>query len=255
MIRGKFFPGNYQALVTRLRGGLRVSPRGVPTLELDELYHLETDGMSTVHRTGMSVNLAILESLMIIAGELDLEKIAKVAPKSDLELWKRQSDYGPRIANQIPKMIEVLRDDPASRRAVLYLNDGATAPNDMACSSTIQYLIRDDLLSGFVNFRSWDVAFGYPVDIMTHSILSQVIADTLNLALGSMNFITPSLHIYDKTADLAVPNGYVTFYVSQEWPTTTDWDLHREFASLAAKEFAKDPRRSVPGLMVRKVTL
>lgn len=232
--------------------GRDVAPRGLPTREMNGLTVLTTDGFCTVLRKGMSLRLAMMEALLIVAGEFNFDYIKAVAPNTDPKLWERQSDYGPRLAEQVSEIRELLRLDPTSRRAVAYLNTPETADEDMACSSSIQWLVRGADLEMFVNLRSWDLVYGFPVDILTHSFLNQCLALSLGLNCGPVTFSSPSLHMYASTAELAQPLGSVKFW-QNDFSYGQPWWQFQERASEFAYEYSRKPKGEPQGILVAKL--
>lgn len=103
--------------------------------------------------------------------------------------------------DQIEKIIELLRKDPQSRRAVLNIN----VPNvhvietkDEPCTIAIQFLVRDEKLHCTVMMRSNDIWFGTPYDWAFFMELQKVVADKLGLAYGTYTHFATSLHLYDR---------------------------------------------------------
>lgn len=103
--------------------------------------------------------------------------------------------------NQITKMIELLRDDKNSRRAVININ----VPNefvietaDEPCTIAIQFLIREGKLNATVIMRSNDLWFGLPYDIPFFTELQKYIANELGVEYGTYTHFVTSMHIYDR---------------------------------------------------------
>jgi thymidylate synthase len=97
--------------------------------------------------------------------------------------------------------------DASSRRAVLNLSEPDyvldPALRDVACASTLQFLIRDGRLHAVVNMRSNDAVWGLPYDIFLFSMLQELLASDLGLPLGSYFHFVGSLHLYERHFDLA----------------------------------------------------
>lgn len=106
--------------------------------------------------------------------------------------------------NQIEKMIELLRHDENSRRAVININ----VPNeyvietlDEPCTIAIQFLIREGKLNATVMMRSNDLWFGLPYDIPFFTELQKYIANELGVEYGMYTHFVTSMHIYDRNMD------------------------------------------------------
>lgn len=163
-----------------------------------------------INRVMMNHRLAFLEGFMMCAGIFDKSLIEKVAPSANLALYDFQSDYGPRIINQLPQVIWHLNKSPYTRKAVLTLPSVRFSdPNDdlyfadIACTSSIQFLIRDAKLFSIVTMRSCDFVYGFPMDIVMFSMLQKFVASILSVEADTTMVQIGSCHIYEETADKA----------------------------------------------------
>lgn len=131
-------------------------------------------------------------------------------------MWKKISDDG-KTSNsaygylmksafdfdQIQTVIDLLRKDPNSRRAVINLNvpnKDVIETKDEPCTIALQFLIRDHKLYCTGMMRSNDIWFGFPYDVTFFTELQKYIADQLGLEYGSYTHFVTSLHLYDKDA-------------------------------------------------------
>jgi hypothetical protein len=152
-----------------------------------------------VHRGGINYRLGWAEVLQVLAGVFDPELLRRVAPKADHSLFTEQMAYGPRVAPRMPQIIEALRVDPKSRQAVLYIADPqATGTPSLACTLSIQFLVRSGQLHATVYMRSWDLIKGLPYDLMMFSAIQQATARCLNLPEGELTVHAGSAHVYDS---------------------------------------------------------
>lgn len=106
--------------------------------------------------------------------------------------------------NQLEEVIEVLRQDNNSRKAVLNISDASIdrlKTKDMQCTIALQFLIRDDKLHMTVYMRSNDVYFGLPYDYIFFVSIQQYIAKRLNIEVGSYIHHATSMHMYDRDYD------------------------------------------------------
>lgn len=103
--------------------------------------------------------------------------------------------------NQIEKIIELLKVDKNSRRAVININIpniNVIETKDEMCTIALQFLIRDNKLHCTVMMRSNDIWFGLPYDIIFFTICQKYIADALGLQYGTYTHFATSLHYYLK---------------------------------------------------------
>lgn len=142
----------------------------------------------------------------------DMEFISKFAG-----LWGRISDdgetsysaYGDIVFkrhgfNQINKVIELLKKDKNSRRAVVNFN----VPNvnvietkDEICTIALDFLIRDNKLYCTGMMRSNDIWFGMPYDVAFFTEIQKYIAHRVDVECGSYTHFVNSLHVYDNYFD------------------------------------------------------
>lgn len=226
----------YDDLVANVRRhGHKVSPRGEATVELANLSLSLSPGQF-VRRSGMNLKLAFVEALMLVGGIFDLRTIESAAPNADLKLFAKQSDYGVRVRQQVPLVIDELRKDPSSRRAAIQYNGTLdTGSDNIACTMTSQYLLRSHCFYSTYTMRSWDLVYGFPNDIIMFGFLTRVIQRCLGLDEFETSLMTVnamSAHIYEKTSGKAVsgPQNTYLFELDEEnWPR--DWDASRALAA------------------------
>lgn len=103
--------------------------------------------------------------------------------------------------NQLEQIIELLKKDKNSRRAVLNISDptlNRIATKDMQCTMSIQFLVRNNELQETVYMRSNDIYFGFPYDYVFFVSLGEYVAKKLNLKLGLYTHHATSLHMYER---------------------------------------------------------
>lgn len=118
--------------------------------------------------------------------------------------------YGPRLFNmkgidQVSYVIEKLRQNHASRKAVVQLFD-ATDVNvdpskeykDVPCTCTLQFVERRGKLHMIASMRSNDAYRGLPHDIFSFTMLQELIARSLEIELGDYQHLVGSLHLYTQ---------------------------------------------------------
>lgn len=191
-----------------LENGRETSPRGEKTLEiLGASFTLldPTDSLAVGTGRGVVKALAATETLQLIGGFHDPETLVKVAPHFAAYLGpdgKQRSPYGPRLSDQIPFAIERLRTDPDSRQAQVTVwqpqLDNFHNLHDYPCTTSLQWLIRDDQLDMQVHMRSNDFWLGVPYDVFQFTQTQLTIASILGIEPGVYRHSAASLHIYEK---------------------------------------------------------
>ena len=159
-----------------------------------------------------SLPAQIAESMWILAGRNDVEWLSYYLPRAvefsdDGETWR--GGYGPRLrryggngVDQLAHVVDVLRADPTSRRAVfsIYDADVDTKPGkDIPCNDIITFQSRLGELHAHVFVRSNDLMWGWSgINAFEWSVLQEVIAGILGIEVGTLTFSISSLHAYDR---------------------------------------------------------
>lgn len=166
-----------------------------------------TEGIVSIR--GISPSYLFAEALWYFTGRNDVEFISTFG-----SMWKRLSDdgktnnsaYGYLMKyafgfDQIEKIIELLRKDPNSRRAVINLNtpnEHVIETHDEPCTICLQFLVRDGKLNCTTVMRSNDIWFGFPYDVAFFTQLQMYIADRLGVSYGTYTHFVISMHLYDR---------------------------------------------------------
>ena len=131
-------------------------------------------------------------------------------------------------------------DHPDSRRVVIpiYLQrDFNTAMsggcNDIPCTTSIHFQVRENQLVCSVYMRSNDVWLGLPNDIHAFTSLQILLADMLGLKCGSYYHFVGSLHLYGRNA-----------LAAKDARTTAEHDIFNHSPQLGegGKEFTDEAR-------------
>jgi len=119
--------------------------------------------------------------------------------------------YGPRMFGtgdnaQFDTVLRLLANSSSSRRAVIQLFDASdlTGPvryQDVPCTSTLQFFVRDSRLHLIVTMRSNDAFVGLPLDVFVFTMLQELMAGELGVDIGRYIHNVGSLHIYDSVAN------------------------------------------------------
>jgi hypothetical protein len=153
----------------------------------------------------------LFESLWMLAGRNDIAFVSRYAKRmatySDdgVSQW---GAYGYRWRHyfgfdQIPAVINELRKDPTSRRAVLAMwdarGDVGKDSKDLPCNLNAKFEIRRGRLDMMVFNRSNDAVWGaYGANAVHFSILQEYMAARLGVRIGSYWQISANFHVYVK---------------------------------------------------------
>lgn len=196
-----------------LKNGEKSSPRNMNTQEVEGAIIKVKNPRSRILNNKLrkvSIPFAIGEWLWHMEGRDDLEMIQYYAPSYD-----KYSDngktlngaYGPRIKKSLLKIVEILRNDPDSRRAVVPIyrkEDAGLNSKDIPCTIGFQFLIRNNKLDMIVNMRSNDIFLGFPYDTFNFTMWQEYVACKLNIEIGTYTHIANSLHFYEKDREKIV---------------------------------------------------
>lgn len=196
------------ALMHLAQGGVTQASRGGATVEYPEpvsvcytcpqervLFDASRDANPFFH---------LAESLWIIGGRDDVSFLTKFNSKmgeysDDGKVF--HGAYGARIKEQLPLVIDILRRDPDSRRAVLQIwdwpRDLGVATNDAPCNTLLFLKIRQGALNIHVANRSNDLLWGMMgANVVQFSMLQEYIAEKLGVTVGTYHQTTDSMHAY-----------------------------------------------------------
>ena len=168
-------------------------------------------------------------SRCIPCGALELEQYRQemIDGILDFEVEKGNWNYTyhQRMSDQISFVVDELRRNPYSRRAVIDIRTPEDQhTSDPACLQHIQYLIRGNELHCKVLFRSNDAVKATFMNAIALIMLQKKIADTLSVFMGTYTHRANSFHCYEK--DYPTLKGYVsrihsgrnlTYEYAEEW--------------------------------------
>lgn len=165
---------------------------------------------------------ALGELLWYLSASDDLEFIEPYVPlyAKEAQEGRVHGAYGPRLfrmrdsINQIDNVVELLKGNTGSRRAVIQLfnaEDISQRYPDIPCTTSIQLHLRDGVLHMSVTMRSNDAYIGLPHDVFCFTMLQEMFARKLNAELGEYYHYAGSMHIYEdkiESAQRYVDEGY-----------------------------------------------
>lgn len=225
-------------------GGMDSSDVG-RTKELRDFVYEWTPG-DEVFRPGYSRKLALTEALHLLSGTFDEAHFRAVAPKVGSGFFTAQMAYGPRCQPQYERVSIELRDNPHSRRAVLFVSDNGSWPPP--CTNNFQWLVREGRLEMVVTMRSWDLWLGLPYDTFMFGALHLAMAGALGLPLGRARVLAASAHLYEKHWDQvrgafandSMGNRMAAYDVaSRTWPRFAGPGEHLELYWIEMKSWAE----------------
>ena len=142
--------------------------------------------------------------------------------------------------NQIQFVIDDLRRNPESRRAVIDIRDNSEDmySDDPACLQHIQFFIRDNKLHMKVLFRSNDACKATFMNAFALIMLQKRIADELSIEVGTYTHRANSFHCYEK--DFGMLKGYVSRILDLEEELTYDYEGEwKDLMEMAKPEIAR----------------
>jgi len=102
--------------------------------------------------------------------------------------------------DQLAQVLETLRTDPDSRRMVVSAWNVADVPK-MAlapCHALFQFAVTEGRLSCQLYQRSADLFLGVPFNIASYALLTAMVAQQADLALGDLVWTGGDCHVYDN---------------------------------------------------------
>lgn len=202
---------SYPNIIDQLRSAPVVGTRGGRTREIiDYSLVLRDPTRCIVDRVGFSRRFMDAEIAMLLAGVYDGDLLAALTPRA-AELTTPLTAYGPRVRHQLPSIVDELKRDPASRRAVVYVGRpddlgsiGDATAGEMPCTMTWQFLARDDELHMIVCMRSWDAIWGLSYDVPCFAAVQTAVARALKMRLGTYRHHAGSFHLYERHWNIEV---------------------------------------------------
>ncbi|MFJ1582556.1 thymidylate synthase [Streptomyces sp. NPDC088197] len=206
------------------RKGQRVSPRGMATREvLDVGIRLTNPRARLLLAPPTRVPnpaFAVAETVWILSGSdapwiFDFnDQLAQYADDGIL-----RGAYGPRLrrwggsVDQLRRVVEILKADPDSRRALIQLYDparDAAGHRDVPCTLGFQFHLRHGRLDMATSMRGQDVWIGLPYDLFFYTTLHELVAGWLGVETGDYRHHVGSLHVYERDMERAAAITSVT---------------------------------------------
>lgn len=155
----------------------------------------------------LSIKYAIGEMLWYMSRSRELKEIQKYTKG-----WDRMSDDGKLINSNYGWCIKdkfgfdqwefvknELIKDSSSRRAVIHIKEPSNKEsNDVNCTVSLQFFIRQGKLYMTTYMRSNDIWFGLPYDVFQFTCYQILLSMELGLELGTYTHMVGSLHLYER---------------------------------------------------------
>ncbi len=114
--------------------------------------------------------------------------------------WRRWPTADGRTVDQIAQVMQQLRESPDSRRIILSAWNVAEIDN-MAlppCHCLFQFYVADGKLSCQLYQRSCDIFLGVPFNIASYALLTHMLAQQADLAVGDFVWTGGDCHLYSN---------------------------------------------------------
>jgi thymidylate synthase len=114
--------------------------------------------------------------------------------------WRSWENNDGEIIDQVQRVIDLIKTDPYSRRLIVNawnvgeLEKMALPP----CHMMFQFFVADGKLSCQLYQRSCDVFLGLPFNIASYSLLTHMIAQQCDLAVGDFVWTGGDVHLYSN---------------------------------------------------------
>ena len=125
-------------------------------------------------------------------------------------IWKRMADsngevnsnygYQWKRNDQLENVINMLKKNPDTRQAAISIYDGKTIhqyAHDTPCTYAVQFTIVQSKLYMSVYMRSNDLWYGFCNDQYQFASLQEMVAERLNLPVGTYYHHAHNLHLYN----------------------------------------------------------
>ena len=144
-----------------------------------------------------------------LSGDRNIAKLGELYGKVPA-IWKRMADEYDEVnsnygwqwkrLHQLDKVVTMLRSNPETRQAAISIYDGKEInqyKHDTPCTYAIQFTILHDKLDMSVVMRSNDLWYGFCNDQYQFSSLQMLVAEKLNIPVGTYYHFAHNLHLYN----------------------------------------------------------
>jgi thymidylate synthase len=152
---------------------------------------------------------AAAEWAWYLSGDPRIETLGELYGKIPA-IWKRMADkngevnsnygYQWKRNDQLENVINILKQDPNTRQAAISIYDGKAIHQyayDTPCTYAVQFTIVQSKLYMSVYMRSNDLWYGFCNDQYQFASLQEMVAERLNLPVGTYYHHAHNLHLYN----------------------------------------------------------
>jgi thymidylate synthase len=172
------------------------------------------DGFPLVTTKKTHLKSIIYELLWFLKGETNTAYLKEnnvsiwdewASPTGDLgpvygKQWRSWEGADGQVIDQIKDVIHTLKTNPDSRRIIVSAWNVADLPKMalMPCHAFFQFYVADGKLSCQLYQRSADVFLGVPFNIASYALLTMMVAQVCDLALGDFIWTGGDTHLYSN---------------------------------------------------------
>lgn len=156
----------------------------------------------------LNVPFIMKELVWYLQGDMEAAWIGEHAGvwKSVIEHDGRAvSNYGYEAFDRrgITRLINLLKDEPMTRRAILYFGNNRlvlphTTVKDQPCANSIHFMVRGGTLRTIISQRSQDFIYGVSGDAVFFTLLTNIVAAALQVDAAPIDVQVASFHHYPK---------------------------------------------------------
>lgn len=217
----------------------------------------------------------VAETMWVLAGRNDLGFLENYLPRAadfsdDGKTWR--AAYGPRlrkwngVIDQLHTVIQRLKEDPITKRAVISIFDPASDfqdTKDVPCNNWLHFIQRNGSLDMHVTIRANDAIWGFSgINFFEWSVLQEIIAKSMGWRVGTMSWYVGTFHIYSRhyaTAEKLIQiENPVSMYECGIVPTpvaTTVDELDRHLDLVFnAESFAREGQFNKAGVIEQQIS-
>ena len=168
-----------------------------------------TDKVITNKERNWNEEYAAAEWAWYLSGDPRIKTLGKLYGKIPA-IWKRMADkngevnsnygYQWKRNDQLENVINILKQNPNTRQAAISIYDGKAIHQyayDTPCTYAVQFTIVQSKLYMSVYMRSNDLWYGFCNDQYQFASLQEMVAERLNLPVGTYYHHAHNLHLYN----------------------------------------------------------
>lgn len=168
-----------------------------------------TNKIITNEERNWNEEYAAAEWAWYLSGDPKIKTLGKLYGKIPA-IWKRMADKNGKVNSnygyqwkrhdQLENVINILKKDPNTRQAAISIYDAKELPQytyDTPCTYAVQFTIVQSKLYMSVYMRSNDLWYGFCNDQYQFASLQEMVAERLNLPVGTYYHHAHNLHLYN----------------------------------------------------------